>query len=150
MGEAEDARVVIWILVVAALGLQLAAAAVAIRLISLTGRRWAWTLVASAILLMVFRRVVSLASLTTGASSARLDVFYETLGLIISLCMFAGLAWIIPVFHEFRNSQQTITHLNGVLRSMRAISQLIAREKNRDRLLSGDRKSTRLNSSHRT
>ncbi len=128
---------VIWILVVAALGLQLAAAAVAIRLISLTGRRWAWTLVASAILLMVFRRVVSLASLTTGASSARLDVFYETLGLIISLCMFAGLAWIIPVFHEFRNSQQTITHLNGVLRSMRAISQLIAREKNRDRLLSG-------------
>ena len=129
--------VVVWILVVAALALQLAAAVVAIRLIWVTGRKWAWALVATAIFLMVFRRMVALVSLLAGAPSAPLEVLNESLGLAISLCMFVGLAWIVPVFHEFRRSQQTITHLNGVLHCMRAISQLIAREKDRDRLLQG-------------
>ena len=47
----------------------------------------------------------------------------------ISLCMFAGLAWIVPVFFEFRRSQQTITHLNGVLQlhARRSASSLLAR-----------------------
>jgi PAS domain S-box-containing protein len=129
--------VVVWILVLTSLTLQLAAAAMAVRLIWVTGRRWAWGLIATAILLMVVRRVVALSILLSGASSRRLDVVNESVGLVISLCMFVGLAWIAPVFLDFRRAQQTISHLNGVLRALRGINQLVAREHDRDRLLQG-------------
>ncbi|MCU0962004.1 MAG: hypothetical protein MUF48_18075 [Pirellulaceae bacterium] len=128
---------VVWILVLTSLTLQLAAAAMAVRLIWVTGRRWAWGLIATAILLMVVRRVVALSILLSGASSRRLDVVNESVGLVISLCMFVGLAWIAPVFLDFRRAQQTISHLNGVLRAIRGINQLVAREHDRDRLLQG-------------
>ncbi|MBM4090780.1 MAG: PAS domain S-box protein, partial [Planctomycetes bacterium] len=133
----KEVIVVVWIVVVASLTLQVAAACVAIRLIWVTGRRWAWSLVATAFLLMVFRRVLALGSLAAGRPGQPLDAANEVLGLVISLCAMVGLACISPIFLEFRRSQRTLSHLNRVLDSIRRIGQLAIREKDRDRLLQG-------------
>jgi len=114
---------------------QLAAAAVAFRLMAITGRRWTWGLVAAAILLMVARRCVPLARLAAGDAAP--DLWYELIGLAISVLMFAGIAGIAPMFDLERQSGERIKHLNAVLRAIRNVSQLISREKDRDRLLEG-------------
>jgi Tfp pilus assembly protein FimT len=95
------------VLVTAAV-VQMAAAAVALRLVRLTGRRWAWGLLASAILLMVARRGVPLYRIFTGDPSFSSDLAFELMGLVISLALLAGLIGMWPVFVALRKSRDTL------------------------------------------
>lgn len=76
--------------------LQLATGVVALRLQRLTGRNWAWILIALGFLGMAFRRWMSflqqIAHTKTEVASYSLN--YELLGLVTSLCMFAGVLMI--------------------------------------------------------
>jgi two-component system, sensor histidine kinase and response regulator len=121
---------------------QATAAILAIRLIWLTGKRWAWGLVAGAILLMVARRGTPLFRAIFEDGPPRASLSFELMGLAISLLMLAGIAGMFPIFRmlrdsdrSLRESQTRLEHLNAVLRGIRNIGQLIAREKDRDRLL---------------
>ncbi len=121
---------------------QAMAAILAIRLIWIAGRRWAWGAVAAAILLMVARRCVSLLEPLAGGAPPRPDLAFELMGLGISVLMLLGIAGMFPIFrmfrdseHALRESQRRLEHLNAVLRGIRNINQHIAKEQDRDRLL---------------
>ncbi len=116
------------IVVTLAVVLQLAAAALAIRMIRVAGSSRAWIAIAAAILLMVVRRGFSLYDVLATGTSHTLDLSYEFVGLAISLLMVVGITWIAPLF-------RSIKHLNAVLRAIRNVNQVIARERDRDRLL---------------
>jgi PAS domain S-box-containing protein len=82
---------------------QLAAAVLALRLIRVTGRQVAWILVSLALFGMAVRRVIPLYGLYAGLSPSVMDPAFEWVGLGVSLCMLAGVAWIAPVFETIRN-----------------------------------------------
>ena len=88
--------------VVLSIFLQLTAAAWAIRLIRFTGKRTAWYLISAALLLMAFRRVISLYVLIGTGGGLALEV-NEYIGLLISMLMFAGVLFIEGYF---RHSEQ--------------------------------------------
>ncbi|MHB8898965.1 MAG: response regulator [Thermoguttaceae bacterium] len=121
---------------------QATAAILAIRLIRLTGKGWAWGLVAAAILLMVVRRCVPLTLAVARGTLPVSDVFFELAGLAISLLMLLGIAGMFPIFRRLqdserslRASQQRLERLNAVLRGISNVGQIIAKEKDRRRLL---------------
>ena len=82
---------------------QLGAALLALRLIRVTGVRWAWTLIAIAVFGMAVRRIIPLYGLYSGLPPSVMDPAFEVVGLAISLCMLAGIAGIGPVFEMIRS-----------------------------------------------
>lgn len=122
--------------------IQTAAAALAVRLIWLTGRRWAWGLVAAAILLMIVRRCIPLAGALGVGAPHTFDLPSELVALAVSVLMLLGIGGMEPVFRAMRDaarslreSQRRLEHLNAVLRGIRNIGQIVAKEKDRQRLL---------------
>lgn len=85
--------------------LQLTAAFLALRLIRVTGRRWAWVFVAGAITLMALRRVVTGSQLWLEPGTASADIYAEFIALLISCLMLAGVALIGPLFSVLRRSE---------------------------------------------
>ena len=95
------------VMLVISTGLQYAAAALAIRVMRITGRKWAWGLVAGGIALMAVHRSVLLYRAFHGDPSA-LDLSLKTFELLTSTCLFAGLAGIGPLFRAFGQSQEEL------------------------------------------
>jgi len=87
---------------------QAAAAILAIRLIWVTGKQWAWGLLASAILLMVVRRCVPLLRTLGGGVGLESDLASELTGLAISVLMLLGVAGMYPLFRTLRESGQSL------------------------------------------
>jgi PAS domain S-box-containing protein len=79
---------------------QLSATVLALKLISVTRRTTAWLLLASAIALMTVRRVDSLVHILSGRTIGPDEVIFETVGLVLSVLMFAGVYYIRPLFAE--------------------------------------------------
>ena len=71
--------------------LQLAAAALAFRLIRYTERRFAWGLITSAIILMATRRGITLYRLLSQDVSKPPDLAAELVALLISILMVVGI-----------------------------------------------------------
>ncbi len=90
--------------------LQLAAAVLAIRLMRITGRRWAWGLVAAGIAVMAVRRCLLLYRAWLGDASigSEWQIETETLGLVTAMCLFAGLAGITPLFRAFGQAEEEL------------------------------------------
>ncbi len=99
-----DIRVVL----VASIGLQLATAALALRLIWLTGRRWAWVLISAALLLMAVRRSVTLAHILDNPALEGGSLGAELIALAISAAMLVGVAMIGPIFAAASRSQAAL------------------------------------------
>ncbi len=99
------------VILVVSTSLQLAAAVLAIRLMWITGRRWAWGLVATGIAIMGARRCILLYQAFHGEPGSGLEV----LGLITSTCLFAGMAGITPVFRAFAQSQEDLRKTHAEL-----------------------------------
>lgn len=87
---------------------QLGAAVLALRLIRVTGSRLAWTLISLALFLMAVRRVIPLYGLHAGHAPSVMEPAFETVGLVISLCMLAGVAWIAPLFETIRSHEEIL------------------------------------------
>jgi len=85
---------------------QLVAVAQAIRLIRVTGGRWAWSLVALAIGLMALRRIVTGYRVLVHGEPIPSDLAAEVIALLVSVALVSGLALIAPLFQSIRQSQR--------------------------------------------
>lgn len=97
-----------YILLASAL-LQLAAAIMAFRLIPLTGRRLAWILIATAMLLIVVRRTVGIYDIFTASGPpTKPETIEAVVNLVLSGCMLAGVWLIAPMFRAFASTQDEL------------------------------------------
>jgi PAS domain S-box-containing protein len=87
---------------------QLAAAILALRLIRISGRRWAWILISLAITLMAIRRLLTLWGIITGHKPGPIDWTAEWVALITSLLLFLGIYLIRPLFRSVRKSEESL------------------------------------------
>jgi PAS domain S-box-containing protein len=98
--------------------LQITAAVLAVRLIRLSGRRWAWVLIATAVTLMAARRGISLADILIHGNTAAYSLIVETIALLTSGAIAAGIAWIGPIFSRFREAEQALRESEEKWRSI--------------------------------
>lgn len=87
---------------------QFTAAILALRLIRVTGRQTAWLLISLALFGMAIRRVIPLYGLFLGLSPSMMDPAFEVVGLVVSLCMVVGIAWIGPLFETIRSHAEEV------------------------------------------
>ena len=116
---------------------QFTAAVMAIRLIGITGRRTAWSLIAAALVLMTLRRLMPLYRLMTGDTSFPPDPSNEAIGLALSVAMAIGISRIAPLFHERRQSEESLGRLNRELLAIGNCHQILMRAKDEQALLNG-------------
>jgi len=98
--------------------LQVTAAVFALRLIRISGRRVAWTLLSAAIFLMAIRRGFTLFRLFSGETPDSLDFPYEMIGLVISMFMLAGLVLIGPIFAAILRTEENLRRSEKRLRDI--------------------------------
>ncbi|NHI82978.1 MAG: PAS domain S-box protein [Candidatus Thorarchaeota archaeon] len=87
---------------------QIASAVLAFRLTLITGNRRSFTLIAAAILLMAFRRAVTLYRLISGDLTLPPDLAAELIALCISVLMLIGMDSIAPLFHAIKDSEEAL------------------------------------------
>jgi len=97
---------------------QLASAILAVRLIWVTKKKIAWLLVASGITLMTVRRIESLLLLVSGGATKQSELVFETIGLVISVLLLAGIYLIRPLFTSFAQSEEELLALNEKLSAL--------------------------------
>ena len=99
------------------IALQFAAAFMSFRLIRLTGRRVAWSLITAALILMAGRRLISFSRILAGDSSILLDPTAELVALAISILMVVGIAGIAPFFSAIHQSEETLKRREKLYRT---------------------------------
>lgn len=121
----EDGPVDVGMVLTASIAIQVVAAILALRLMWVTGKRWAWGMISTAIVLMTARRALALAELILHSPSKSPDLGIEVVGLIISIFMVLGIASIAPLFAAaaqsetaLRESQRKFTALMSNLPGM--------------------------------
>jgi PAS domain S-box-containing protein len=98
--------------------LQFVAAIMAFRLIPLTGKRLAWSLISAALMFMALRRCVPLIHILTGDTTIWPDLNAELIALAISLLMVVGISKIAPIFTDRKQAaalQQSEVLLNRII-----------------------------------
>ncbi|WP_319582827.1 PAS domain-containing sensor histidine kinase [uncultured Pseudodesulfovibrio sp.] len=88
------------LIIIASIGMQLTAAALALFLIPETGRRWSWVLIAAGLIGMVHRRVHTLYMFWEGR--AQPDLAFELIGLLVSTIVLLGVLQIRPIFRQLK------------------------------------------------
>jgi PAS domain S-box-containing protein len=101
--------------VVLSISLQLTAAVWAIRLIRFTGKRTAWYLISTALLLMAVRRIVALYFLFDKGGGLALEI-NEMIALAISLLMFAGVLFIEGYFRHSQHADRELREREHLFR----------------------------------
>ena len=86
---------------------QLAAAIVAIRLIRITGKPLAWSLIAAALVCMTIRRIILLGLLLAG-EEAEVSLASEALGLLISLLLLTGMLMAGAIFRSLQRARENL------------------------------------------
>ncbi|MGR8932869.1 MAG: putative bifunctional diguanylate cyclase/phosphodiesterase [Gammaproteobacteria bacterium] len=99
----ENYAVMIYSILGFSLALQFLAAFFALRLIKVSGKSLAWSLIAIAIVLMAVRRGISLFHLAVSEQTIHPDLDAELVALMISILMVAGIERIAPIFREIRS-----------------------------------------------
>jgi PAS domain S-box-containing protein len=108
----------ITIILIVSILLQFAAAFWALRLIWITGKRTAWILIAAAILLMAVRRCVTLFQAVFLGMPYSTSLSAELVALVISMLMFAGVVWIVPLFLSIKQSEKELRESREEYRSL--------------------------------
>ncbi len=88
--------------------LQFLAAFMAFRLIPLTGRLLAWSLVSAALVLMAIRRCIPLIRMLSGDTAIRPDLNAELVALLISILMVVGISKIAPIFNDRKRAEEAL------------------------------------------
>lgn len=97
---------ILQLVMVLSIAFQFIAAFMALRLIRVSGVIVAWSLIASALVVMGIRRAVALLQILNGTSQGSMTV--ELLGLLISLLMAFGIYRIKPLFDQLIRSRQEL------------------------------------------
>ena len=100
------------------IGLQLAAALLALRLIRITGRKGAWILISLAMLMIAVRRTVTFASMLS-AGAVRFDTA-EWVALGVSVLMLAGVLRIPAYFRTIQTAEEGRAQMFQALRAASA------------------------------
>ena len=112
------------LLLILSIFLQFIAALAALRLIRITGRTWAWSIIATALVLMTVRRGITLYELLFYGARHPLDFSAELVGLIISSLLVVGIACIYPVFRSIQISQEALRLNEARLAAVWELSQM--------------------------
>jgi len=88
--------------------LQFVAAAYSLRLISISGKRFAWVLISVAIALMGLRRSITFVNAISSGSMSSLNLNAELVALVISLLMVLGICLLKPLFESIQKSQHAL------------------------------------------
>jgi PAS domain S-box-containing protein len=94
------------IILALSISLQIAAAIIAIRLIRITGKYSAWSLIAASLLLMAFRRIIPFWHILSGDPSFQPDLINESVGLLLTILILAGIIRIGPLFTATKLSEK--------------------------------------------
>lgn len=113
------------ILLVLSLFCQFLAAVAAFHLIRLTGRIWAWLLIALALVLMILRRGLTLYELMLFGTSP-LEASTEFVGLLVSFFLAIGIGGIAPVFRAIQAAQESLRLNEARLAAVWELSQMTA------------------------
>ncbi|MDD5215785.1 MAG: ATP-binding protein, partial [Methylococcales bacterium] len=105
-------------ILITSLALQIIAVFFALRLIKVTGKSVAWGLIAVAIVLMAFRRGVSLFEILTLENAKQPNMNAELVALVISALMAIGIAKISPIFKEIQSMANRLKESDMRLRSI--------------------------------
>ena len=84
---------------------QLASTVLAIRLVRVTGGRWAWGLIALAIALMALRRSITCYRVVSSGLVVSANLMEEWVALMISVLIFCGVTSISPFFASIRRPE---------------------------------------------
>lgn len=95
-------------ILVSAILLQLTAAFLALRLVWVVRKSFAWVLIAAALVLMTLRRGLTLYQLYFSDLPLHLDPTAEVVALTISLLLVLGIAWIAPFFFSIKRSEEAL------------------------------------------
>lgn len=99
--------------------LQLMAAVLALRMIRITGKPWAWSLIAGALSLMIIRRGISLyQAMAQGGQFERSDLVEELVGLAIAAAMVVGMAGIGPIFRSIQANASRLSRSREQYRAL--------------------------------
>lgn len=96
---------------------QLTAVALAIYLIKVTERYFAWIVIAIAILLMAIRRIITLITIFQGTVQSSSLTLAEYTALIISIFFSLGLYFMIPIFKSIKRNQLELDAKNVLLQT---------------------------------
>ncbi|MGR8932008.1 MAG: PAS domain S-box protein [Gammaproteobacteria bacterium] len=116
---------------------QFSAAVMAIGLIKVSGRRLAWGLISTALVLMTIRRGLPLYRLVTAAPSFPPDPSNEIVGLVLSIAMLVGIARLTPLFYDRIKKEESLSRLNRELHAISSCHQILMRTKDEQALLTG-------------
>jgi hypothetical protein len=95
--------------------LQFTTAFLTLRLIRITGRRWAWLFISAGISLMAIRRSITLFRLFSGESYPP-GLIAEVVALATSALLVIGVAWVAPVFQSIKRSEEAVRKINRALK----------------------------------
>jgi PAS domain S-box-containing protein len=96
---------------------QVTAVALAIYLIKVTERYFAWIVIAIAILLMAIRRIITLITIFQGTVQSSSLTLAEFTALIISILFSLGLYFMIPIFKSIKRNQLELDAKNVLLQT---------------------------------
>jgi len=106
--------------------LQLTAAFLALRLVWIAKKSLAWVLIATAIAFMTLRRGITLYQYWGLGLPHSATLTTELVGLIISVLMVVGIAWIAPLFLSIKRSEETLRLNESRLEALWQLSQMMA------------------------
>jgi two-component system, cell cycle sensor histidine kinase and response regulator CckA len=122
------------IIVILSIITQLAVAFLAIRLIKVTGHRIAWILIAAAMILQASRRIITLFDIVDDTIIDSQVLLSESIGLLLSILMLIGVAYIKPFFEAIRTSiiaqkeaEEGLRESNRELRTISSCNRTIIR-----------------------
>ncbi|MGD8752233.1 MAG: PAS domain S-box protein [Anaerolineales bacterium] len=107
--------------------LQIATAFIALKLIPITGKRLSWALIATAILLMAVRRMITFFQHLSGSSVSQPDLIAELTALAISVLMLGGIYHISDLFALIKTSYESLRKTNRALKTLNDCNQAIGR-----------------------
>jgi len=96
------------VILIASILIQFIAAFLALRLVWVVKKTPAWVIISLAICLMAVRRCIAFYQLVFGGSPTPLDQTAELVGLLISILMLVGIAWIGHLFLFIRSSEESL------------------------------------------
>ena len=122
------------IIVILSIIVQLTVAFLAIRLIKVTSHRIAWMLIAVAMILQASRRIVTLFGIVDNTIVESQALLSESIGLLLSILMLVGVAYIKPFFETIQTSiiaqkkaEEDLRKSNRELRTISSCNRTIIR-----------------------
>jgi diguanylate cyclase (GGDEF)-like protein/PAS domain S-box-containing protein len=109
---------VMTVVLACSIALQLTAAVMAFRLIRLTGRRAAWSLISAALVLMAVRPMMIFYHVLAGDSAFLPDPLNELVGLTLSLFLAVGMMGIAPFFSAAKRSEEALRESEATLKAI--------------------------------